>query len=148
MKSNYKQLGDYIRIIDERNRDLEITNLLGVSISKTFIPSIANIVGTDLSNYKIEMCIRDRHYTGYLSAEKNKVVLGEQIQKVVESSVKSSEGRLSNQSFRMAVELAKLQRIIAYYFQMDEETLTELHNLCQREVKSMNGTLSLEDMIK
>ena len=43
MKSNYKQLGDYIRIIDERNRDLEITNLLGVSISKTFIPSIANI---------------------------------------------------------------------------------------------------------
>lgn len=53
MKSNYKQLGDYIRIIDERNRDLEITNLLGVSISKTFIPSIANIVGTDLSNYKI-----------------------------------------------------------------------------------------------
>lgn len=97
-------------------------------------------------NEFIEKAIR--HYTGYLSAEKNKVVLGEQIQKVVESSVKSSEGRLSNQSFRMAVELAKLQRIIAYYFQMDEETLTELHNLCQREVKSMNGTLSLEDMIK
>ena len=48
----------------------------------------------------------------------------------------------------MAVELAKLQRIIAYYFQVDEETLTELHNFCQREVKSMNGTLSLEDMIK
>ena len=62
--------------------------------------------------------------------------------------MKSSESRLSNQSFRMAVELAKLQRIIAYYFQMDEETLSELHHLCQREVKSMNGTLSLEDMIK
>lgn len=76
------------------------------------------------------------------------MVLGEQIQKVVESSVKSSEGRLSNQSFRMAVELAKLQRIIAYYFQIDAEKLTELYNLCQREVKSMNGTLSLEDMIK
>ena len=97
-------------------------------------------------NEFIEKAIK--YYAGYLSAEKNKVVLGEQIQKVVESSVKSSEGRLSNQSFRMAVELAKLQRIIAYYFQMDEETLTELHNFCQREVKSMNGTLSLEDMIK
>lgn len=97
-------------------------------------------------NEFIEKAIR--YYAGYLSAEKNKVVLGEQIQKVVESSVKSSEGRLSNQSFRMAVELAKLQRIIAYYFQIDEETLTDLHNLCQQEVKSMNGTLSLEDMIK
>ena len=97
-------------------------------------------------NEFIEKAIK--YYAGYLSTEKNKVVLGEQIQKVVESSVKSSESRLSNQSFRMAVELAKLQRIIAYYFQMDAETLTELHNLCQREVKSMNGTLSLEDIIK
>ena len=39
--------------MDERNRDLAVTKLLGVSISKKFIPSIANIVGTDLSNYKI-----------------------------------------------------------------------------------------------
>ena len=53
MKKGYKILGDYIRIVDERNRDLFITKLLGVSISKKFIPSIANIVGTDLSNYKI-----------------------------------------------------------------------------------------------
>lgn len=53
MKKGYKTLGDYIRIVDVRNRDLSITKLLGVSISKKFIPSIANIVGTDLSNYKI-----------------------------------------------------------------------------------------------
>lgn len=53
MKKGYKILGNYIRIVDERNRDLSITKLLGVSISKKFISSIANIVGTDLSNYKI-----------------------------------------------------------------------------------------------
>lgn len=53
MKDNYKCLGDYIQIVDNRNKDLKITNLLGVSIEKRFIPSIANIVGTDLSNYKI-----------------------------------------------------------------------------------------------
>lgn len=53
MEKEYKILGNYIRPVDERNRDLEITKLLGVSISKKFIPSIANIVGTDLSNYKI-----------------------------------------------------------------------------------------------
>ena len=39
--------------MDERNKNLAVTKLLGVSISKKFIPSIANIVGTDLSNYKI-----------------------------------------------------------------------------------------------
>ena len=40
-------------LVDERNKNLAVTKLLGVSISKKFIPSIANIVGTDLSNYKI-----------------------------------------------------------------------------------------------
>lgn len=53
MRSNYKTLGNYIQMVDERNRGGEIDYLLGVSINKQFIPSIANIVGTDLSNYKI-----------------------------------------------------------------------------------------------
>ena len=53
MEKEYKILGNYIRLVDERNRNLAVTKLLGVSISKKFIPSIANIVGTDLSNYKI-----------------------------------------------------------------------------------------------
>ena len=53
MKSNYKKLGQYIQMVDNRNKDIAITRLLGVSIEKRFIPSIANIVGTDLSNYKI-----------------------------------------------------------------------------------------------
>ena len=42
MKSNYKKLGSYIQLVDNRNRDLSITDLLGVSIEKRFIPSIAN----------------------------------------------------------------------------------------------------------
>ena len=53
MNENYRTLGNYIEIVDERNKDLAIDNLLGVSIAKKIIPSIANIVGTDLSNYKI-----------------------------------------------------------------------------------------------
>lgn len=53
MKSNYKRLGDYIRQVDVRNRDLTVDNLLGLSISKQFIPSIANTIGTDMANYKI-----------------------------------------------------------------------------------------------
>ena len=53
MKDGYQQLGKYIRPVDKRNRDLAISKLLGVSITKQFIPSIANIIGTDLSNYKI-----------------------------------------------------------------------------------------------
>ena len=49
----YKHLGDYIREVNVRNRELKVTNLLGVSISKEFMPSIANTIGTDMSTYKI-----------------------------------------------------------------------------------------------
>ena len=52
-ENNLKRLGDYIRPVDVRNRDLKVTRLLGVSITKEFMPSIANIVGTDLSTYKV-----------------------------------------------------------------------------------------------
>ena len=52
-KGEMKRLGDYIREVDVRNRDLEVTKLLGVSISKEFMPSIANTIGTDMSSYKV-----------------------------------------------------------------------------------------------
>ena len=53
MRSNYKKIGDFIRLVDERNTGLKVSTLLGLSISKQFIPSVANIIGTDMENYKI-----------------------------------------------------------------------------------------------
>ena len=53
MKSNYKRIGDYIRLVDNRNTDLSVENLLGLSITKEFVPSVANTVGTDMSKYKV-----------------------------------------------------------------------------------------------
>ena len=53
MKSNYKRLGDYIKPVREKNIDLKASKLLGINIDKFFMPSVANVVGTDMSNYKI-----------------------------------------------------------------------------------------------
>lgn len=53
MQSNYKPIGDYIQLVDERNKELNVPTLLGLSISKEFIPSVANTVGTNMRNYKI-----------------------------------------------------------------------------------------------
>lgn len=52
-KENYRRLGDYIREVDVRNRDFEVKELVGLTINKAFIPSVANTIGTDLSNYKV-----------------------------------------------------------------------------------------------
>ena len=52
-KVKYQRLGDYIREVDVRNRNLSVTTLVGLTINKAFIPSVANVIGTDLSNYKV-----------------------------------------------------------------------------------------------
>lgn len=53
MTAEYHRLGDYIREVNVRNRELKVTRLLGLSIEKKFIPSIANTIGTDMAGYKI-----------------------------------------------------------------------------------------------
>lgn len=52
-RSNYKRLGDYIQLVDIRNKDNAVENLVGLTIDKVFIDSVANTIGTDLSKYKI-----------------------------------------------------------------------------------------------
>ena len=49
----YKRLGDYIREVNVRNKDLKVTNPMGINIEKYFMPSVANVIGTDLSAYKM-----------------------------------------------------------------------------------------------
>jgi type I restriction enzyme, S subunit len=54
MKSNYKQLGTYIWEVDNRNSDLSIDRLQGISsIYKCFMQSKANIIGVEFSMYKV-----------------------------------------------------------------------------------------------
>ena len=49
----YKRLGDYIREVNVRNSDLKVTKPMGINIEKCFMPSVANVIGTDLSVYKL-----------------------------------------------------------------------------------------------
>ena len=53
MKKGYRLLGEFIRQVDVRNTEGKEENLLGVSVQKQFIPSIANTVGTDFTKYKV-----------------------------------------------------------------------------------------------
>ena len=60
MKDGYRLLGEFIRQVDVRNDAGKEDNLLGVSVQKHFIPSIANTVGTDFTKYKV---VKKRQFT-------------------------------------------------------------------------------------
>ena len=53
MKSNYEPLGKHIQLADYRNSEEVTSTVLGISIDKEFMPSVANVIGTDLSRYKL-----------------------------------------------------------------------------------------------
>ena len=87
-KNSLHRLGDYIREVDARNRDLEVKKLLGVSISKEFMPSIANTIGTDMSSYKV---VEPRQFV-YIAdtsrrGDKIAIALLEEDDKVIVSSI-------------------------------------------------------------
>lgn len=49
----HQPLGNFIRAVDVRNSSGAVSRLLGVSVNKCFIPSVANTIGTDMTNYKV-----------------------------------------------------------------------------------------------
>lgn len=55
MRSNYKKLGGYIRPVDRRNNDgrLGEDNLYGISVTKEFIATHANLIGVAFDGYKV-----------------------------------------------------------------------------------------------
>ena len=53
MQLTFEPLEKYVRQIDERNTGLITETVLGVNIDKYFMPSVANVIGTDLTNYKL-----------------------------------------------------------------------------------------------
>ena len=53
MTVQYKKLGNYIQTVNVRNKNLITEDLRGLSMSKEFRKSTSNIVGTDLSKYKL-----------------------------------------------------------------------------------------------
>jgi type I restriction enzyme S subunit len=52
-KSRFRPIGNYIQEVKVKNTDLKAKNLLGINIDKFFMPSVANVIGTDLSGYKV-----------------------------------------------------------------------------------------------
>jgi len=50
---NYKPIGNYIQRVENRNRGLKVTRLLGLSMTKEFRETTSNVVGTDMSVYKV-----------------------------------------------------------------------------------------------
>lgn len=86
-------------------------------------------------------------YIGYLTSEDNKSFLPSIVTSTLKSIVAESDNRTSRILFKIAVELAMLQNIVAATNQIDDISLNRLRGECVKEVKKLNGGLTFEDAV-
>ncbi len=104
------------------------------------------VSGCAIRNDFVERAIE--FYAGYLSAQTHMDFLAGAIMESVSGTVKTSENRLARLLFKIAVEMAKLEQMLATINEMDEETLRRLHIRCVNDVKKINGIIRMEDAVK
>ncbi len=134
MKSSYKSIGQHIQLVDERNKGLKVKQLLGLSISKQFIPSVANIIGTDMENYKI---IRKNQFAcSTMQVRRDKkmpVALLEELEEAIISQAYS------------VFEIKNLEELIPEYLMMWFIRSEFDREACFNAVGGVRGSLEWED---
>ena len=87
-------------------------------------------------------------YSGYVSSQTHTDFLSDVILESMAGIVKTSENHLARMLFKIAVEMAKLESMLAAINDMDEATMRRLHIRCVNEVKKINGILTMEEAVR
>lgn len=87
-------------------------------------------------------------YVGYVTSQQNRDYLADIIPSTVKSIVDESSNRMGRLLFKMAVELAVTENILAAVCEVDQQELKRLRGQCVQEVRRTNGMLSFEDALR
>ena len=83
-------------------------------------------------------------YLGYLSSQENQDYLAQVIPSTVKGIVDESANRMGRLLFKMAVEMAVSENILAAVCEVDQQELKRLRGQCVQDIKRTNGMLSFE----
>lgn len=89
-----------------------------------------------------------RFYMGYLSSQENQDYLADVIPSTVKGIVDESSNRMGRLLFKMAVELAVTENILAAVCEVDQTELTHLRGQCIEEIRKTNGMISFEEALR
>jgi len=84
-------------------------------------------------------------YLGYLRNEKNIDYIAPILSTVMKSQMVDIERNVAEIIFKLAVEVAKQNHLLAMGLRIDEEELVDLNDRCCRDVASNNGRVQFEN---
>lgn len=86
-------------------------------------------------------------YIGYLTSEDKTSYLPSVVTSTLKSIVAESDNRQNRMLFKLAVEIAIMQNLVASSQEVDPLSLERLRGECVKEVGRLNGTFSFEDAV-
>ena len=89
-----------------------------------------------------------RFYMGYLSSQKNQDYLADVIPSTVKGIMDETANRIGRLLFKMAVEMAVSENILAAVCDVNQIDLTRLRGQCVQEIRKTNGLLSFDTALK
>ena len=86
-------------------------------------------------------------YAGFLAARDYKDYIPNVVISCMKGSLGMFERRTSNILFKVAVEISMMNFLLASAHRVSKTTMEDLRNMCIQEVRSYNGSLTLEDAV-
>ena len=91
------------------------------------------------------VCRAVEFYLGYLRSRKDVDYLAPILGGAIKSEVRSLETHLSEMLFKLAVESAKVNHLLASQSEVSDEYMERLNRMCCRDVAGNNGCVTFED---
>ena len=88
-----------------------------------------------------------RFYVGYLTAENKANFLPNMFLSNMRSIVRESDTKQNRMLFKIAVEMAMIENILANLNNFDPVAVERLRGVCVEEIKGINGTLRFEEAV-
>lgn len=122
---------------------------ISVWIEPSLLEEADRMVGKDDSRNRSEFITKAiRAYLGYIYAKDGTSMLPNYFLSSLKAMLAQTDTRFGRMLFKMAVELAMVQNILASIQEIDPVSLERLRGECVKEVKRTNGGFTMEDAMQ
>ena len=121
---------------------------IGVYIDETLLARCDAAIGKTNAGSRSEfICDAIEHYLAVLNAQENSKVLTPALESVIGSKIALTEERINRIMFKLGVEVAMMNNILAATHNIDADTMDSLRRYCTEEVASIGGKYKFEDAV-
>lgn len=121
---------------------------IGLYISEELLDQCDAVVEKSGADSRSEfICDAIMHYIAVINMKENSRVLTPALESVIGSKIALTEDRINRIVFKLGVEVAMMNNIMAVTHNIDPASMESLRRYCTDEVASIGGKYRLEDAV-